>query len=151
MHLSNVAPVTQSKGGWRFLDRNTIKEIFGLFPEPRVDHLSLLGDSSDKIAGVEAIRVKKAEIFSINLGILGICRKRLIKFRSRKIRKNVRNSVEITKGSRCFIALQRSIEFNIPTIIDKSAEDIFNSLQNLQLNSELPLACKKYKMSDQPE
>jgi DNA polymerase-1 len=58
-----LPPKAQSKGAWRILNPNGIKENFRIFPEQILDYLSLLGDSSDDISGIEAIRVKRAENF----------------------------------------------------------------------------------------
>ncbi|MDR1890644.1 MAG: hypothetical protein LBQ23_00460, partial [Puniceicoccales bacterium] len=147
-----LPPTAQSKGAWRILDRNGIKENFGVFPEQIVDYLSLLGDSSDNISGVEGIGAKRAEKFLNQFGNIENLLQNLDKISSEKIRKNLSNSLEIIERNRQLITLQRSMEFNIPaTTIDKSPEDIFNLLQNLQLNSLLPLARKRYKTSEQAE
>ncbi|MDR2777015.1 MAG: hypothetical protein LBB17_03175 [Puniceicoccales bacterium] len=147
-----LPPTAQSKGAWRILDRYGIKENFGVFPEQIVDYLSLLGDASDNILGVEGIGAKRAEKFLNQFGNIENLLQNLDKIPSEKIRKNLLNSLGLIERNRELITLRKTMEFNIPaTIISRSPEDIFNLLQNLQLNSLLALARKRYKLPNQAE
>ncbi|MDR2778818.1 MAG: hypothetical protein LBB16_00835 [Puniceicoccales bacterium] len=147
-----LPPTAQSKGTWRILDRYGIKENFGVFPEQIVDYLSLLGDSSDNISGIEGIGSKRAEKFLNQFGNIDNLLQNLDKISSEKIRKNLSSSLEIIKRNRELITLQKTTEFTIPTTtISRSPEDIFTLLQNLQLNSLLALARRRYKLPDQVE
>ncbi|MDR1528108.1 MAG: hypothetical protein LBS22_00770 [Puniceicoccales bacterium] len=147
-----LPPTAQSKGVWRILDRYGIKENFGVFPEQIVDYLSLLGDASDNILGVEGIGAKRAEKFLNQFGNIENLLQNLDKIPSEKIRKSLSNSLELIERNRELITLQKTMEFHIPaTTIGRSPEDIFNLLQNLQLNSLLALAHKRYKTPEQAE
>ncbi|MDR2432352.1 MAG: hypothetical protein LBD34_01215 [Puniceicoccales bacterium] len=147
-----LPPTAQSKGTWRILDRQGIKENFGVFPEQIVDYLSLLGDASDNILGVEGIGAKRAEKFLNQFGSIENLLQNLDKISSEKVRKNLSNSIGLIERNRELITLRKTMEFHIPaTTISRNPEDIFNLLQNLQLNSLLTLAHKRYKLPDQAE
>ncbi len=54
----------------KVLDREGIKELFGIYPEQIVDYLSLTGDSSDNIPGVPGIGEKGAKKLLSEFGTL---------------------------------------------------------------------------------
>jgi DNA polymerase-1 len=147
-----LPPIAQSKGTWRILDWHGIKGNFGVFPEQIVDYLSLLGDSSDHILGVEGIGAKRAENLLNQFDNIENLLQNLDKIPSEKIRKNLSNSLGLIERNRELITLRKTMEFHIPaTTISRSPEDIFNLLQNLQLNSLLASARKRYKLPEQAE
>jgi DNA polymerase-1 len=139
-----------AKGTWRILDRDGIKERFGIFPEQVVDYLSLLGDAADNIPGVPGVGAKGAEKFLNQFGNIDNLLANADKISSEKIRKSLLDSGELIARNRKLIALQSSFEFNLPEAkIRKSSEDIFSLLKMLQLKSLLSIAQRRY--SEQPE
>ncbi|MBN2732558.1 MAG: DNA polymerase I, partial [Balneolaceae bacterium] len=58
-HIKMYKPDNQN-GGFNIIDREGVKEYFGVYPEKVVDVLAILGDSSDNIPGVYGIGKKGA-------------------------------------------------------------------------------------------
>lgn len=58
-HIKMYKPDNQ-EGGFNIIDREGVKEYFGVYPEKVVDVLAILGDSSDNIPGVYGIGKKGA-------------------------------------------------------------------------------------------
>src|SRR5699024_9678795 len=48
------------KGGFNLIDREGVKDYFGVYPEKVIDVLAILGDSSDNVPGVKGIGKKGA-------------------------------------------------------------------------------------------
>ena len=58
-HIKMYKPDNQN-GGFNIIDREGVKDYFGVYPEKVVDVLAILGDSSDNIPGVYGIGKKGA-------------------------------------------------------------------------------------------
>ena len=58
-HIKMYKPDNQD-GGFNIIDREGVKDYFGVYPEKVVDVLAILGDSSDNIPGVYGIGKKGA-------------------------------------------------------------------------------------------
>ncbi len=58
-HIKMLKPDNQD-GGFNTIDREGVKDYFGVYPEKVVDVLAILGDSSDNIPGVYGIGKKGA-------------------------------------------------------------------------------------------
>ncbi|HYW35991.1 MAG TPA: 5'-3' exonuclease H3TH domain-containing protein, partial [Balneolaceae bacterium] len=58
-HIKLYKPDNQN-GGFNIIDREGVKDYFGVYPEKVVDVLAILGDSSDNIPGVYGIGKKGA-------------------------------------------------------------------------------------------
>ena len=58
-HIKMYKPDNQN-GGFNIIDREGVKEYFGVYPEKVVDVLAILGDTSDNIPGVRGIGKKGA-------------------------------------------------------------------------------------------
>ncbi|MEX1063684.1 MAG: 5'-3' exonuclease H3TH domain-containing protein, partial [Balneolaceae bacterium] len=58
-HITMVKPDNQN-GGFILIDREGVKEYFGVYPEQVVDVLACIGDTSDNIPGVPGIGKKGA-------------------------------------------------------------------------------------------
>lgn len=52
------------------LDREKVKEVYGVFPEQVIDYLALMGDPSDNIPGIEGIGPKTASSLLQDYGTL---------------------------------------------------------------------------------
>jgi DNA polymerase-1 len=140
-----LPPAAEAKGSWRVIDRDGVREKFGVFPEQIVDYLSLLGDTSDNIPGVRGIGAKRAEMFLNQFGSVDNLLKNMEAISSKKIRENLSNSRELVARNRELISLKGSIDFRLPEAkINRSVGDILNLLKALQLKSLLPVAEKRY-------
>ncbi|MDR1413514.1 MAG: hypothetical protein LBI56_01060 [Puniceicoccales bacterium] len=137
--------VAETKGSWRIVDRDGVREKFGVFPEQIVDYLSLLGDAADNIPGVSGIGAKGAEKLLNQFGTIDNLLANLDKVLSGKIRKSLQDSGELIARNRKLIALQDSLDFNLPEAkIYRTSEEICKLLEALQLKSLLNLARKRY-------
>lgn len=58
-HITMYKPDNQN-GGFNLIDREGVKDYFGVYPEKVVDVLAILGDKSDNIPGVKGIGKKGA-------------------------------------------------------------------------------------------
>ncbi len=58
-HIKMYKPDNQN-GGFNLIDREGVKDYFGVYPEKVVDVLAILGDTSDNIPGVKGIGKKGA-------------------------------------------------------------------------------------------
>lgn len=58
-HVKMYKPDNQD-GGFNIIDREGVKEYFGVYPEKVIDVLAILGDTSDNIPGVRGIGKKGA-------------------------------------------------------------------------------------------
>ncbi len=58
-HITMYKPDNQN-GGFNLIDREGVKDYFGVYPEKVVDVLAILGDTSDNIPGVKGIGKKGA-------------------------------------------------------------------------------------------
>jgi DNA polymerase-1 len=139
-------PTSESKGSWRTLDRGGIREKFGVFPEQIVDYLSLVGDASDNIPGVEGIGEKRAGALLNQFETADNLLRNVDKIPSKKIRDSLSKSSDIIARNRSLIALQNIESIILPEAkINGSPADILTLLKTLQLNSLLGLAHKRYE------
>ncbi len=58
-HITMYKPDNQN-GGFNLIDREGVKDYFGVYPEKVIDVLAILGDTSDNIPGVKGIGKKGA-------------------------------------------------------------------------------------------
>lgn len=58
-HITMYKPDNQN-GGFNLIDREGVKEYFGVYPEKVIDVLAIIGDTSDNIPGVKGIGKKGA-------------------------------------------------------------------------------------------
>jgi DNA polymerase I len=77
--------------------REDVKDKMGVYPEQIVDYLSLIGDSSDNIPGVDGIGPKGAQTLIEEFGTL----------------ENILNNVDKIKNKRCLTALQANREMAV--------------------------------------
>ncbi|MDX1638140.1 MAG: DNA polymerase I [Balneolaceae bacterium] len=68
-HIQMMKPDNKN-GGFNIIDREGVKEYFGVYPEQVVDVLAMLGDTSDNIPGVRGIGKKGAPKIIKNYGSL---------------------------------------------------------------------------------
>jgi len=94
------------------LNRDGIKEIFGIFPEQIVDYLSLTGDSSDNIPGVPGIGDKGAKKLLKKHGSLDKILNGLSEVEER-YRKKIEQNMDLLKLSRNLVDLKKAPEFGI--------------------------------------
>jgi DNA polymerase-1 len=160
-----LPPSAGTSGTWIILDRNGVKEKFGIFPEQIVDYLSLLGDTSDNISGVSGIGEKGATRLLNEFGTIDNMLQNLHRIPSDRVKSALRDSSEIIARNRKLIALATAgrpgnssdpgcspfAEGNgsnciqLPeAVIRRSPDDIFALLEKLQLRSLLKTARRRY-------
>ena len=59
-HVFALRPPQKHQKDYTLIDRNGVKEAFGVYPEQLVDYLSLLGDKSDNVPGIAGVGEKTA-------------------------------------------------------------------------------------------
>lgn len=88
-----------------FMDREGVKECYGVFPEQIVDYLTILGDSSDNVPGVRGIGEKGAvKLLTEYLSLDGVYRH--LDSLSKGMRKSLEEAKETIELSRTLIKLR---------------------------------------------
>jgi DNA polymerase-1 len=140
-----LPPSSSAKGIWRVLDKDGVKEKFGIFPEQVVDYLSLLGDAADNIPGVPGIGQVRATALLNEFCSIDHLLQKIGTIQSDRIRQSLVSSLDLIERNRALIELKNVDKISIPEAkINRSEEDIINLLKTLQLNSLLTAAKKRY-------
>lgn len=120
---------------WRVLDINGVKERFGVRPEQMVDYLSLVGDASDNILGVEGVGPKTAVAWLERYGSLenilnNVAQLEPVRLRGRVDPERLRKNVAV-------VTLRRDVHvsFETPSADRAKAEAI---LKTMEIRLELP-------------
>lgn len=59
-HISVLTPPKKDKASYTILDREKVKDEYGVYPEQIVDYLSICGDKADNVPGVAGLGEKTA-------------------------------------------------------------------------------------------
>src|SRR5699024_10627523 len=89
-HIKMVKPDNRN-GGFNLIDREGVKDYFGVYPEKVVDVLSILGDKSDNVPGVKGIGKKGAPRLINKYGSLEAAIKDAPNMKSKRHREGLTN------------------------------------------------------------
>ena len=93
------------------VDREKVKEIYGVTPEQMVDYLAIVGDSSDNIPGLEGFGPKTASSLLQSFGTLDEILAHPEKIPGAKKQETVRQNKEIALLSRKLALIDINVEF----------------------------------------
>ncbi len=100
-------PTVNPRADWQHLDAAGVAERFGITPDQIVDYLSLIGDASDNIAGIEGVGPKTAvswlKTYHNIEGIVANCGK----LSPKRFQNIIYTSQELLERNRKMIALGR--------------------------------------------
>ena len=132
-HVIALRPPKNGEKKYVFMDKEGVKEFYGVYPEQIVDYRTILGDSSDNVPGVKGIGEKGAvKLLTEYLTLDGVYRH--LDSLSKGMRKSLGESKDNIELSRTLIELRfdaspegfgleamRTSSFDIPA----AAEDFF--------------------------
>lgn len=101
-----------------FIDREDVKQRYGVYPEQIPDYLALMGDASDNVPGVKGIGKKAAPELLAEYGTIKGIYENLDKLTKSK-KANFEAAVETIKRDRKLVTL--STQYEIPVDLDKLA------------------------------
>ncbi|MFA6293279.1 MAG: 5'-3' exonuclease H3TH domain-containing protein [Victivallales bacterium] len=96
-------------GGFLLQGSDEVFARFAVLPSQIVDYLSLIGDSSDNIPGVDGVGPKTAAKLMGQFGSLDVMLGKLSEIESEKLREKIAASVEIIRRNQKIISLDLSI------------------------------------------
>ncbi len=109
------------------LDREGIKEHFGIYPELIVDYLSLVGDASDNIPGVPGIGDKTAKKLIEKFGRLDDILTGMGRSEER-FKKKIESNMDSLKLSRELVDLAKVPEFDLDYTAERFSDQVNNQL-----------------------
>ena len=109
-------------GGFLLQVRDEVVARFAVLPSQIVDYLSLIGDNSDNIPGVDGVGPKTAVKLISQFGSLDEMLKRVSEIENDKLREKITSSIEIIRRNQKIIVLDLSIS-------DERLSDINNYLK----------------------
>jgi DNA polymerase-1 len=115
------------------LDRSSILEKFGVYPEQIVDYLALIGDQADKIPGIRGVGPKTAGAWLREFGSIEVILSQVLLIKPVRFRSILNESTEILQRNRQLITLNRDIDdiYWEKNIRDKQAYDQLIELYQL--------------------
>lgn len=108
--VSDHVFVINAHKGNLLVDRNKVKELYGVLPEQMIDLLALMGDSSDNIPGIEGIGPKTATQLLQEFGSLEKILENAAEFKEKK-RELILNGKESALLSQKLATIQTDVEF----------------------------------------
>ncbi len=96
-------------GGFLLQGRDEVVARFAVLPSQIVDYLSLIGDNSDNIPGVDGVGPKTAVKLIGQFGSLDVMLSKVSEIENEKLREKIAGSVEIIRRNQKIIALDLSI------------------------------------------
>lgn len=124
----------------RKLDRDDVKEFFGVFPEQIVDYLALAGDASDNIPGIPGIGDKTATKLIEKYGSLAAMLKNLDQIEV-KFQEKIKTNIHLFElwGRLLDFSKIPAVELNldVPPFAPRSGENLAELYRRFQFHSLL--------------
>ncbi|MCS7210785.1 MAG: DNA polymerase I [Chloroherpetonaceae bacterium] len=121
--------------------RNEVKEKYGVYPEQFIDMLTLMGDSSDNIPGVDGIGPKTAAALISEYGSLESLYKQVHLIKKPKLRENLLKAQDQLELTRFLVTIKTDVEINEPIESFKQkpidADSLFPLLEELEFKQFL--------------
>lgn len=134
-----------------YLDREKVKEFFGVEPEQVVDVLSLWGDPSDNVPGVPGIGEKTSKNLIQHFSSLDNLLANLEKVESPRIREAIRQNLEKINLSRQLVTVERNLplELNLEAfaVAEPDRSEVIRLFQELEFTALLQDFVKKHEAS----
>ncbi len=121
------------------VDREKVKELFGVMPEQMVDLLAIMGDASDQIPGLEGFGLKTASSLLREFGSLDELLEHPEKVSGQKKQETLIQGKEIALMSRALAQIQTDVDF--------PKEEAFFHLKEPQLDALKAFYAKMHFMS----
>ncbi len=132
-----------------YLDREKVKEIFGVAPEQVVDVLSLWGDPTDNIPGVPGIGEKTSKILIQQFGSLANLLANLDKVQPPRIREAIRQNLASLQMSQQLVRVERNLplDFNLEAFAtsEPDHQEVMRLFQELEFTTLLQDFVKKHE------
>lgn len=96
------------------IDREAVKEKFGVYPEKMIELQSLVGDSTDNVPGVPGIGPKTAAQLLDEYGDLETLLERAPEIKQQKRRENLIQFAEQARVSRKLVELSSAVPLDVP-------------------------------------
>ncbi len=96
------------------IDREAVKEKFGVYPEKMIELQSLVGDSTDNVPGVPGIGPKTAAQLLDEYGDLETLLSRASEIKQQKRRENLIEHAEQARISRKLVTLSTDVPLDVP-------------------------------------
>jgi DNA polymerase I len=96
------------------IDREAVKEKFGVYPEKMIELQSLVGDSTDNVPGVPGIGPKTAAQLLEEFGDLDTLLSRASEIKQQKRRENLIEHAEQARISRKLVTLSEAVPLDVP-------------------------------------
>jgi len=112
-HVTMVKPDNKN-GGFNLIDREGVKNYFGVYPEQVVDVLAIIGDTSDNIPGVPGIGKKGAPALINKYGSLEKAIEAAPEMKSKRYRKGLTENREMALHARKMV----KIKTDVPDTVD---------------------------------
>ncbi|MEX0994369.1 MAG: 5'-3' exonuclease H3TH domain-containing protein, partial [Balneolaceae bacterium] len=112
-HIKMYKPDNKN-GGFVLIDREGVKEYFGVYPEKVVDVLALIGDTSDNIPGVPGIGKKGAPKLINKYGSLENAIEAAPDMKSKRYREGLTQHADKARHAKKMV----SIKTDVPDVVD---------------------------------
>jgi DNA polymerase I len=134
---------TERNGGMTLLDRDGVKERFGVWPEQVVDLLGLWGDQSDNIPGAPGVGEKGAKQIIEQFGSIENALAHADEISRKTYRESLQNNQELIRQSRelarihCEMPIKLDLEALVYEAPDRrAAYELFSEMEFSQLTRE---------------
>lgn len=107
-HVYMYKPLNK-ENGFQIVDREGVKEYFGVYPEKVIDVLAILGDTSDNITGVKGIGKKGAPNLINKYGSLEGAIEAAPKIKSKKISEALQRDAEQARWAREMVTIHTEV------------------------------------------
>ena len=147
-HMLLPPPTANPRLGWRRLDPEGVKEKFGVTAEQMVDYLSLIGDSSDNIAGVPGVGPKTAVKWLLEYGDLDDIQANAAELKPPRFREILPELADRMKINRQIIGFDMSCG---PEFVEAGQLDLgtlFKLLETMEMKTHLEEARKRYAQGE---
>ena len=118
---------------------NKVQERWGIGPNQFIDYLTMVGDSSDNIPGVDGIGAKSAVKLLKQYNILEEILEKGYEINNKRIREGILNGKDLAYLSKKLVTIDCNVpyEFHLENFIIKpmKKESLVDTLKNLELNS----------------
>lgn len=142
----------------KIIDRETVKEKLGVYPENVIDYLGLVGDSSDNIPGVPGVGPKTALNLLNDFGNIDSILNNIDKIKNEKLREKIQNNMDLAKLSKQLVTIIDDSEFKIDLnnldvkeTYDPKLIQVYKELEFTSLLKELHLVEDKEDFGEEPD